>query len=1113
MKGKRMEGGAVMRCGASGGLPDQPSPYHHVTLSFIFSPRSHPPPMPQSNQGNFDPLAFSLPPNLSLRFYVKWAKSVGGNLHKGESDYVGLWPKFIIADLQSGCMGNAWVTVLIVGLATFGDHPSNFQYEAESQNNRILMPFCCLWVLERYETRVSFCIGGSFQCGLIGRTRSTKAQTQNETINCNGVAWNESNKKLKTLNDELEGNDSSDRIRETKNRWDGVIQYSRNKRLKRLEESKNDERRTIAEEPKDDESTTDEEQKTDENDPVVVEKPTGGYLVGPICEEEPKSQSQKASIKDESNDGSLKLQTAELIDESKEIDIAMEEKLPKRFTRSALKSKEDTVESLESDYNFCNSVAIGVDEKTNGAVRSLTSPKKLGLKMSKKIALNKVPLTIRDLLETGMLEGYPVTYDGRKKGYRLQGTIKGNGILCSCSLCKGSRVVLPSQFELHACKSYRHAAKYIYLDNGKNLHDVLHVCKDAPLETLEATIQSAIGSFPVKRSLPADEAAKMDPLGNSCIKRNNSPATSIHRTSERARLLKPIPVTKSSGSALYNSSENKSLGKITKKDQRLHRLVFEEGGLPDGTEVAYYAGGKKLLDGYKKGFGIFCWCCHCEVSASQFEAHAGWASRKKPYSYIYTSNGVSLHELAISLSKGRKYSARDNDDLCSICGDGGNLLLCDGCPRAFHRVRVGLWTFANLGVPKIVLSKACLDARCSGGREGTSCCIRKVAMYTPVWPLPWAQAKPDLKSKGGAGGWQAAMPPSHPHFNPPLSVVCASLPSIPQDDWYCRYCQNMFQREKFVEHNANAVAAGRVSGVDPIEQITKRCIRIVNPEAEVSACVLCRGYDFSKSGFGPRTIILCDQCEKEFHIGCLRDHKMQDLKELPSGKWFCCLECIRIHSALQKLHVRGEEKLPDSLLNVIKEKHERKGLESIADYNVRWRLLSGKLASPETRVLLSEAVAIFHDRFDPIIDSVTGRDLIPAMVYGRNVRGQDFSGLYCAVITVNSHVVSAGILRVFGQEVAELPLVATSVDNQGRGYFQILFSCIEKLLAFLNVRSFVLPAAEEAECIWTKKFGFKKITPDQLSEYRKSFYQMISFQGTCMLEKGVPEWRRIIHQK
>lgn len=83
-------------------------------------------------------------------------------------------------------------------------------------------------------------------------------------------------------------------------------------------------------------------------------------------------------------------------------------------------------------------------------------------------------------------------------------------------------------------------------------------------------------------------------------------------------------------------------------------------------------------------------------------------------------------------------------------------------------------------------------------------------------------------------------------------------------------------------------------------------------------------------------------------------------QELPGGKWFCCLECIRIHSALQKLLVRGEEKLPDSLLNVIKKKHESKGLNTNTDYDVRWRLLSGKLASSETKVLLSEAVAIFH---------------------------------------------------------------------------------------------------------------------------------------------------------
>lgn len=74
-----------------------------------------------------------------------------------------------------------------------------------------------------------------------------------------------------------------------------------------------------------------------------------------------------------------------------------------------------------------------------------------------------------------------------------------------------------------------------------------------------------------------------------------------------------------------------------------------------------------------------------------------------------------------------------------------------------------------------------------------------------------------------------------------LNAECASLSSVPRGDWYCQYCHNMFEREKFVEHNENAVAAGRVSGVDPIEEITQRCIRIVkNIEAELSGCVLCR---------------------------------------------------------------------------------------------------------------------------------------------------------------------------------------------------------------------------------------------------------------------------------
>ena len=83
-------------------------------------------------------------------------------------------------------------------------------------------------------------------------------------------------------------------------------------------------------------------------------------------------------------------------------------------------------------------------------------------------------------------------------------------------------------------------------------------------------------------------------------------------------------------------------------------------------------------------------------------------------------------------------------------------------------------------------------------------------------------------------------------------------------------------------------------------------------------------------------------------------------QELPKGEWFCSMDCTRINSTLQKLLLKGAEKLPDSLLDVIKRKEEERGLQSFNNIDVRWRLLSGKITSPETRFYLSEAVAIFH---------------------------------------------------------------------------------------------------------------------------------------------------------
>ncbi|XP_045793681.1 uncharacterized protein LOC123888631 isoform X2 [Trifolium pratense] len=757
----------------------------------------------------------------------------------------------------------------------------------------------------------------------------------------------------------------------------------------------------------------------------------------------------------------------------------------KRVTRSAaMKEGEEIVTELEQHASVAAS-------EIDGAFP--VSRNKMELKMSKKIVVNKKPKTVKELFLTGLLDGVSVVYiGGINKAPGLRGVIRDGGILCSCCLCNGRKVIPPSQFEIHACKKYKRAVEYICLENGKSLLDLLRACRGAPLHALEATIQNFVCSAPEEKYFTCKRCKgcfpscmkRVGPICCSCVESSKPEETAKNVVGKRIRSPRPVlasksscafelsisskskihkkkrtkssirvrssnssksasapsllekkitPMTEKSSSVKLKttsnsnclSPQNNSQWKITKKDHRLHKLVFEENGLPDGTEVAYYAGGQKLLEGFKRGSGIVCRCCNTEISPSQFEVHAGWASRKKPYAYIYTSNGVSLHELSISLSKGKKYSANDNDDLCVVCWDGGNLLLCDGCPRAFHK-------------------------------------------------------------------------------------ECASLSSIPRGKWYCQFCQNMFQREKFVAYNVNAFAAGRVEGVDPIEQITKRCIRIVKDiDAELSGCALCRGVGFSRSGFGPRTIIFCDQCEKEYHVGCLRDHKMAFLKGLPKGNWLCCNDCTRIHSTLENVLVRGYERLPESLLAVIKKKQEVKGLDPMNDIDVKWRLLSGKNASPETRPLLLEAISIFHECFDPIVDAASGRDLIRAMVYGKSVQGQDFGGMYCALLIVNSSVVSAGMLRIFGTDIAELPLVATSNSHHGKGYFQTLLSCIERLLAFMKVKNLVLPAAEEAQSIWTDKFGFSKIKPDQLANYRRNCNQFVTFQGTNMLHKMVPPCRII----
>ncbi|XP_024636869.2 increased DNA methylation 1 [Medicago truncatula] len=517
-------------------------------------------------------------------------------------------------------------------------------------------------------------------------------------------------------------------------------------------------------------------------------------------------------------------------------------------------------------------------------------------------------------------------------------------------------------------------------------------------------------------NLRSNESKNLQPSPKHTTQTSNShasPTTINYRSPELI-----VPQTSLYKGMKCSTYCEKRSRRLKRKDQCLHKLVFQENVLEDGAAVGYFVYEEKQLQGEIniKQSGILCDCCKEVVSPSKFEAHAGWASRRKPYFHIRTTDGVSLHQLAIN----HRISISNSDEHCSKCKQRGNLLCCDGCQRAFH-------------------------------------------------------------------------------------LGCIPVESPPKEKWYCEYCRNKLQKDKNVEHKENVVTTQKIIESDPSEQIAKICtLSVKHKEVEHSSCALCSERHFNNGEFSPWTVMICDQCEKDYHVGCLKDHNMANLKKVPKHYWFCGVDCYDIHMKLKNFMARGDVLLSDSLLSLIKNKKEQKGLETEFGLDIKWKVFNRQLIVSKiiTSSLLSDVVTIFHEQFDSIVVTGTKIDLIPAMVKGRKIKDKYyFGGMYCAVLIVNQVVVSAGIFRVFGKEVAELSLIATKAEYQKQGFFKCLLSCIENVLKELKVERLVLPAAHEAESMWIDKFGFTEPNQGLINNFRKFYHNLMIFEGTSLLQK------------
>ncbi|KAL8092220.1 uncharacterized protein LOC141720564 [Apium graveolens] len=272
-------------------------------------------------------------------------------------------------------------------------------------------------------------------------------------------------------------------------------------------------------------------------------------------------------------------------------------------------------------------------------------------------------------------------------------------------------------------------------------------------------------------------------------------------------------------------------------------------------------------------------------------------------------------------------------------------------------------------------------------------------------------------------------------------TVCLGLESVPYGDWFCPSC----------------------------------CCKICGGGKTK------RGMDDLKD-----SVIKCHQCERISHTRCLELHSL-----MPQGIWFCDTKCEKIYLGLQKLLCKpvpvGTDNLTWTLL-----KHPK--LESYQD--------SSEIEeSTEIFSKLNVAVRVMHECFHPFKELRTGNDLVEDVIFNRRSEQHhlNYEGFYTILLEKNDELITVATVRVLGEKVAEVPLVATRFLYRQRGMCRTLMNELEKVLVQLGVQRVVLPAASSALDTWISSFGFSVMT--ELDRQIFISCNFLGFVSTTMCQK------------
>ncbi|URE13136.1 PHD-finger [Musa troglodytarum] len=381
--------------------------------------------------------------------------------------------------------------------------------------------------------------------------------------------------------------------------------------------------------------------------------------------------------------------------------------------------------------------------------------------------------------------------------------------------------------------------------------------------------------------------------------------------------------------------------------------------------------GQSKKEGRINRDGIKCMCCKTVFDLASFVAHSDNRTQR-PSATIFLSDGRSLLQCQMQMMHASKQkisphirlkgdlSQHQSDTICSICQDGGRLILCDHCPSAFH-------------------------------------------------------------------------------------ITCIGLEDVPDGKWFCPSCRCGICDHSEYNHD--------------VEQFTKT------------------------------TMFSCDQCEGEYHVGCLRGERLQQLGSCPTGNWFCSEKCLKTFYHLCELIGKSNPTpvvgLSWTLLRWSSNDNSDLSLEAMAEHHSK----------------LCIALDVLHECFVPMTEPRTQSDLVADLLFNKEseLKRLNFWGFYTMLLEKGDELVSVATFRVYGDKVAEMPLIGTRVLHRRKGMCRLLVNELEKLLRSLGVERLLLPAVPQLLQTWTTSFGFTQMTSSDRLELSK--YPLLSFSGTTMCQK------------